>query len=134
MYGFFCPGGWWGGSGLPSAIACHLYNHGIEVTIHTTIDPSRLSGDVAINHTVCTNVGLSILPLLTINEFDATTQSSINAVIIVDALLCTGFHGQVRHLIAELNKRCNQFCGKHHNPSSDSQGLSDLPLVVIGSD
>ena len=124
-----CGGGNNGGDGY--VIARHLYNHGIKVMIHTTTDPSRLSGDVAIHHAVCTKMGLSILPLLTMDDFDAATQSWIDAVVIVDALLGTGFQGQVRHPIAEMIECCNQFCGKHHNSGSEISHGAGPTVVAI---
>lgn len=89
-----------GGDGF--VIARHLHNRGWAVRVLLAGDEARLSADCAANYRVARAMGLS----LTVAA-DAATQAAALATIaadevIVDALLGTGFAGEVRSPLAEL--------------------------------
>lgn len=105
-----CGGGNNGGDGY--AIARHLTIRGLAVTIIAAKDPAELTGDAAINCGIVRRMGLPILPASQVEAFAA-------ADVIVDALLGTGFHGQVRPPIDDLIARCN------------SAAAAGLPVVSV---
>ncbi len=84
----FCGPGNNGGDGF--VIARHLHNAGFEVTIALAADPAKISGDAAINFQIVRNMPIPIGPIV---SPDVRTG---DADLIVDALLGTGFTGQVR--------------------------------------
>lgn len=84
----FCGPGNNGGDGF--VIARHLHNAGFEVIIVLAADPEKISGDAAINFQIIRNMPIPIGPIV---SPDVQTG---NADLIVDALLGTGFAGQVR--------------------------------------
>ncbi len=84
-----CGGGNNGGDGY--VIARHLHNRGVHVHIRTLKPIDRLSGDAAINATICRRMGLDIAP------FDPTElERGVSADVVVDAMLGTGFTGKLR--------------------------------------
>jgi len=87
-----CGGGNNGGDGY--AIARLLHNAGFEVTIHATKDPAALTGDAATNARIARKMKLPInmSPLPDLSEAD----------LLIDALLGTGFIGQVRPEMASI--------------------------------
>jgi NAD(P)H-hydrate epimerase len=92
-------------------IARHLHNWGADVTIFAVTDPDQLNGDAAINHLICSRMGLPILPVLTPDELHAHGPAWNSAHILVDALLGTGFSGQVRPHLADVIQYCSQLTG-----------------------
>ena len=58
-----CGGGNNGGDGY--VIARHLHNAGVTVVIYSTADPAKLTGDAAVNHSICAKMGLLICPIST---------------------------------------------------------------------
>ncbi len=95
---FFCGTGNNGGDGF--VIARHLDNAGINVAIALAGEPDRLSPDAAANHRVCVAMGLSI-----VNAQDAEIRPGD---LVVDALLGTGFRGDVRQPLAGIIDSINQ--------------------------
>lgn len=94
-----CGGGNNGGDGY--AAARHLAIGGVAATIIAAKDPQELSGDAAINCSIAQRMGLPIRPASDTDLFSRTD-------VIVDALLGTGFQGQVRPPLDDLIRRCNQ--------------------------
>lgn len=99
-----CGGGNNGGDGY--VVARHLYNAGVAVTVYTVKDPATLTGDAATNYQIIFNIGQS-LPLLDTHEFIQNANASAPHHVIVDALLGTGFHGEVREELAAVIEACN---------------------------
>jgi len=96
----FCGTGNNGGDGC--VIARHLHNAGWPVRVVLAGDMSRMTPDASANYRIIEAMGLA--PLVAV---DATTQqaaaSSVTPQeIAVDALLGTGFSGEVRSPLAEL--------------------------------
>ena len=77
-----CGGGANGGDGF--VVARHLVRQGRQVELLLHADPARLSGDTAANYTRCVELGLPIRAGETGGEA------------VVDAILGTGFHGELR--------------------------------------
>lgn len=104
-----CGGGNNGGDGY--VIARHLYNAGVGVWIGSAKDTGELTGDAAINQRICANMGLPIHPLRTIEQLDAAAPVWSRAPLVVDALLGTGFCGNVRAPLDAIINRCNALAG-----------------------
>lgn len=100
-----CGGGNNGGDGY--AIARHLHNAGVRVTIHAATDPASLTGDAAINYQVCRNMGLDITPVTDEKSLATHGDQWPRAGVLVDALLGTGFTGIVKPHLAAVISRCN---------------------------
>lgn len=86
-----------GGDGF--VIARHLVNAGVDVLIGLAGDKSRLTPDAAANARICELMEIAIV------EAHAAEIRSTD--LVVDALLGTGFTGQVRAPLAELIERVN---------------------------
>ena len=99
----FCGTGNNGGDGF--VIARHLANAGADVRIGLAGDPQRLSPDAAANQRICQAMKLPIQPAheVAISEND----------LVVDALLGTGFTGDVRKEIAGLISDINTAAKRH---------------------
>ncbi len=104
-----CGGGNNGGDGY--VIARHLHNRGVSVRVYTTVDPATLKGDAAVNHTICAKMGLPIERITTAQQVATHAQGWSGAHVVVDALLGTGFRGEVRAHLADVIKRCNALAG-----------------------
>lgn len=102
-----CGGGNNGGDGY--VIARHLHNHGVKrVTLYAAKDPASLKGDAQINATICRSMGLEIRPVTTAQQVSKHAVSSWqDDNVMVDALMGTGFEGEVRGLLAAIIHQCN---------------------------
>lgn len=94
----FCGTGNNGGDGF--VIARHLDNAGVNVAIAIAGEPDRLSPDAAANHRICVAMGLPIS--------DAVQAEIRPGDLVVDALLGTGFAGQVRQPLAGIIETINR--------------------------
>jgi NAD(P)H-hydrate epimerase len=86
-----CGSGNNGGDGF--VIARHLHNAGKHVRLLLTCPPESLAGDAAINHGIVAKMNLAC------STWDSAGKSSVflkECDVIVDALLGTGFQGDVR--------------------------------------
>ena len=104
-----CGGGNNGGDGY--AIARHLHNRGANVTIYAVVPAERLKGDAEINHRVCRHLGLDIRPLSTAAQLDSEASTWSAAHVLIDAMLGTGFRGEVRKHMAEVIRCADQLDG-----------------------
>jgi NAD(P)H-hydrate epimerase len=93
----FCGTGNNGGDGF--VIARHLVNAGVKVQIALAGDADRLTPDAAANHRICRAMNIPIAPAESV-EIGPDD-------LVVDALLGTGFAGQVRQHPANLIHRIN---------------------------
>jgi NAD(P)H-hydrate epimerase len=96
----FCGPGNNGGDGF--VIARHLHNAGWSVRLALAGDPTRMTPDAKANHAIVQGMRLDIS-----EAPDVETQAGLAASIhpddvVVDALLGTGFRGEVRSPTAEL--------------------------------
>ncbi len=94
-----------GGDGL--VVARHLVNRGWRISLDLAADPSTLTGDAAIHHAVAVHMGI---PLGTLNS-QANRAAALGrwkrAVVVVDAILGTGFAGEVREPLAGIIEALN---------------------------
>ena len=98
----FCGGGNNGGDGY--VIARHLHNHGVQVTILATNPTDQLTGDAAINARIGEKMNLDIqlaARQAVLNHADQTD-------ILIDALLGTGFQGELRADMLDLVNAINE--------------------------
>lgn len=91
-----CGGGNNGGDGY--VIARHLANRGVAVACFATHGLERLRGDAAANRRVVDAMGLEVVDL---RDGDPAPRWDV-AALCVDALLGTGFEGQVREPLATV--------------------------------
>ncbi len=109
-----CGGGNNGGDGY--AIARHLHNVGATVILIAAKAPAELSGDAATNHAICAAMGLDIRPV------ECAAEALRGGHVAVDALLGTGFAGEVRPPLASLIALTNE--------SRATQGLVTVAIDV----
>ena len=106
----FCGSGNNGGDGC--VIARHLHNHGWVVRVIITKDPAGMSPDMATNFRIIERMGLEIfqLPAQTpdVNSLNVVRDWISPDDIVIDALLGTGFRGEVREPLAGLVDRINR--------------------------
>lgn len=100
-----CGGGNNGGDGF--VIARHLYNAGAAVTVLLATDPEQYKGDAQVNYRIARAMNLPMVPCQSSEQTQHATTPLLGSDCIVDALLGTGFAGEVRSplrgLIEEIN-------------------------------
>ena len=96
----FCGRGNNGGDGF--VIARHLLNAGLTVAVYLTVPDSDLRGDSEINHRILRNMGAAVGLIDSTDRMLAAAGGLTKADVVVDALLGTGFAGEVRPPLAEL--------------------------------
>lgn len=94
----FCGTGNNAGDGF--VVARHLVNARINVLVALAADPQRLAPDAAVNHRICASMKI---PMVEADACELTQRD-----LVVDALLGTGFRGQVREPPAGLIHRINE--------------------------
>ncbi len=99
-----CGGGNNGGDGY--VIARHLANAGVAVTAHAIGDPGKLRGDALVNWAVADRMGV-VTPFDSPDLLQSSLIGPSTPHMIVDALLGTGFTGQVRDDLAAVIHLCN---------------------------
>jgi len=97
-----CGGGNNGGDGY--AIARHLHNRGVAVALLAAVPGSKLTGDARINFDIALRMNLPIAPWPS-EQCHAWFDNG--PAIMVDALLGTGFSGEVRAPMDGLIDRMN---------------------------
>ena len=95
-----CGSGNNGGDGY--VMARHLANAGCHIELHSTSTREGLSGDAALNRRVVDRMGLVVHELLTAHQLEERRATWPRADVLVDALLGTGFTGQVRPHLARV--------------------------------
>jgi len=90
----FCGGGNNGGDGF--VVVRHLLNAGVEVLAYLAGDPERLSGDCAANYQIATAMGADIRRIDGPGAAARATAELRPGDAVIDALLGTGFSGNVR--------------------------------------
>jgi NAD(P)H-hydrate epimerase len=93
-------GGSNGGDGF--VVARHLVNGGVAVRVHLCADRARVAGDAATNLAVLERMGVAIEPVADVAAAKSAAARLTDADVVVDALLGTGFRGEVREPTASL--------------------------------
>ncbi len=101
-----CGGGNNGGDGY--AIARRLHNRGVGVALIAAVPGSKLSGDAKVNHDIAQRMNL---PMAAWPSEQSDAWIASGPLVVVDALLGTGFSGEVRPPMDELIKRINGIDG-----------------------
>jgi hydroxyethylthiazole kinase-like uncharacterized protein yjeF len=89
-----CGGGNNGGDGL--AVARHLHNRGVDVSIGLTTAPEKYQGDALINWNIVKAMGLNVSPIAA----EAISQSQAD--LIIDAIFGTGLQKAPRPPFGEI--------------------------------
>jgi NAD(P)H-hydrate epimerase len=89
-----CGAGNNGGDGY--VIARHLLNAGVDVRLCSCVPVARLAGDAALNRRVAEALGLRVASIEDLDALAREAPGWEGADVLVDALLGTGFRGQVR--------------------------------------
>lgn len=98
----FCGKGNNGGDGL--AIARHLFNMGVKVTVYL-VNGNEFSGDALINYDI---VKASDIPVDTITDTDGFEYEIRSYDIVIDAILGTGIKGTVRGIAFDVIRLINE--------------------------
>ena len=88
-----CGGGNNGGDGY--VIARHLFNAGRRVVVFSAVDPAKITGDAATNHTICQRMGVPVLRVDDAQSLGEHAAKFASADVLVDALLGTGYAASV---------------------------------------
>ncbi len=102
----FCGSGNNGGDGF--VIARQLANHGIDPCVYLVGDPEHLSPDCAVNYHIVRKMGVEVGLIDTPKAARQAAAELRDGDIVVDALLGTGFRGQVRPPTSALIQAINQ--------------------------
>lgn len=89
-----CGAGNNGGDGF--CIGRHLANCGVDVKIYLAADAGRVGGDAATNLEIVRRMGLPLMDLRTAQQIDLAAGEWRACDAVIDALLGTGFAGEVR--------------------------------------
>ena len=100
-----CGGGNNGGDGF--VIGRHLHNAGAAVTILLAADPEQLKGDAQVNYRIARAMNLATVPCQSAEQVAHATTPLLASDCIVDALLGTGFAGEVRSPLRDLVEGIN---------------------------
>ncbi|MEX0884952.1 MAG: NAD(P)H-hydrate epimerase [Phycisphaeraceae bacterium] len=84
-------------------IARHLHNHGVHVAIAALKAPDELAGDAAVNAAICQRMKLALDVIHDPGDLPQLDAADL----IIDALLGTGFRGEVKPLAAAAIERIN---------------------------
>ena len=87
-----------GGDGF--VIARHLHLRGHAVSVDLLASPAELAGDAAVNYAIIERMGLTIRRLADAKAIAAAARRWRTCAVVVDALLGTGFAGEVREPMA----------------------------------
>lgn len=88
-----------GGDGF--VIARHLHNRGWRVDVYVIGEPKRMTPDAETNRIIARAIGLSVVPLADAEAAKGAFAKFAAGDVVVDALLGTGFSGDVREPMAQ---------------------------------
>lgn len=95
-----------GGDGF--VIARHAANASIHVEIFLACDPDGLKGDALMNYTIAEKMRLPMYRFGTENDIAERTPRLQSAILVVDAVLGTGFSGSVRSPLDMVIRAINE--------------------------
>lgn len=117
-----------GGDGF--VVARQLVNRGWEVVVDLAAEGTALSGDAAVNYTIASRMGIPIHELSGLEGLRAATGRWREAVVVVDALLGTGFSGEVRDPLAGVIRAINELRPEGEGEAGQAFGREGGPLIV----
>lgn len=127
----FCGGGNNAGDGY--AMARHLHNWGAEVRLFAFKPVEKLSGDAWINADICRHMNLPITSLDSVDAMLEAVGMSQQAHAVVDALLGTGFQGELRSPLDDLLRHLDTLEGPLRMAVDTPSGLhADRGTVAAG--
>lgn len=94
-----------GGDGF--VIARHLSNRGVNSQILLTAPPDSLEGDALTNYKIAHRMGLPMFPFASPDDIVSQRDRLARATVIVDAILGTGFRGDVRPPLVDAIQAIN---------------------------
>lgn len=94
-----------GGDGF--VIARHLHNAGIGVEIFLACEAKSLTGDAALNCGIAAKMALPMMPFDSADDIAGSLPRLRGSGVIVDAILGTGFAGEVRNPLDEVIRAVN---------------------------
>ena len=100
-----CGGGNNGGDGY--AIARHLHNRRFQIKVYALSEPSKLVGDAAINRHIAEKMDFECVNVLDETQLKAAALEWQSSKLIIDAILGTGFSGELRPHVAKAIKSIN---------------------------
>jgi len=115
-----CGAGNNGGDGF--CIGRHLANCGVDVKIYLAADPGRVGGDAATNLQIVRRMGLPLTDLRDVQQIHPAMEQWQACDAIIDALLGTGFAGEVRGPLDRVIEAINA--------ARAAAGPGGRPLVV----
>ncbi|MBN2563959.1 MAG: NAD(P)H-hydrate epimerase [Phycisphaerae bacterium] len=98
-----------GGDGF--AVARHLANAGVAVELLLACDPEGLTGDAATNYGIARKMAIKCHAFDTIERIRAARPALDTAAVVVDAVLGTGFSGEVRSPLDAVINAINEARG-----------------------
>ncbi len=98
-----------GGDGF--AIARHLSNAGLAVELFAACDPEQLVGDAGTNYHIARKMAIKCHGFDTAERIETARTALNRATIVVDAVLGTGFSGQVRSPLDQVIEAINRAAG-----------------------
>jgi len=123
---FICGAGNNGGDGF--AAARHLHQQATRFTMFFLGAESNLTADAAVNFRIIKKLGIPIHPF---SEFNAMKVAwDRNPVLLIDALLGTGFKMPLRASVTDAIRQINDF--KKHHTSTVKVLAVDLPSGLNG--
>jgi len=122
-----CGSGNNGGDGFVAAR--HLSQEEVNVTIFLLADPDKLKGDAAINFTIIQRLGI---PLQAFNTLPALLDDQYKSkpLIVLDALLGTGFKGELKSSMKDAIKVINEL--REHHSAKVKVVAVDIPSGLNG--
>ena len=104
-----CGAGNNGGDGF--VVARHLLRQSVDVQVWMAVDAARIKGDARVNHAIWRCLRGAVKPLVTPQQIEAAKPEWARCALIVDALLGTGFSGEVRKPFGDISHAVNETTG-----------------------
>jgi NAD(P)H-hydrate epimerase len=112
-------------------IARHLANLGARVELYLAADPARLAGDAAVNYRIAERMGIPQTDVRSSEQLAAAGTRWRQCDVLVDAILGTGFVGQVRPPLDEVIRVINAVKGRPPGlPAASDASLPVRPVIV----
>lgn len=102
----FCGKGNNGGDGF--VVARHLYNHGAKVKVFLLAGKTGIAQDAAVNMAILEKMGLDIMEVSGERDWDKVHLAVTFADCLIDAMVGTGFKGQLTGTMARVAETLNR--------------------------